>query len=250
WVMQPRAVVTRQAMPNEVLQVRFIPRTSARAVAPPPELSIARPTPSKTRLRWSAPAKRPAISPPPASTETTTAVHLYDRDGQLLLPASTASVAATPNYVPRKLQGDTQIMRHSDPIKYKATTLDAYFPPPGESAGGAAVRRTLDTLIKTKDVNLPGGLHLKCKTILGIPTPNCIDPPAPPSAKDGDERLNMAPAKPLAADPHAPKPPTVAACIAMYRAGKPLQHGCPVDTPNRAVDAELRQRAEHMRHQR
>jgi len=35
----------------------------------------------------------------------------------------------------------------------------------------------------------------------------------------------------------------VEACIAMYRAGKPLAYGCPVDTPDRAVDAELREHA-------
>jgi hypothetical protein len=28
----------------------------------------------------------------------------------------------------------------------------------------------------------------------------------------------------------------------MYRDGKPLAQGCPVDTPNRAVDEELRER--------
>ena len=53
----------------------------------------------------------------------------------------------------------------------------------------------------------------------------------------------MAPAKPLDGNAHAPKKPDEAACIAMYRAGKPLAWGCPVDTPNRAVDAELRERA-------
>ena len=39
-----------------------------------------------------------------------------------------------------------------------------------------------------------------------------------------------------AVDPHAPPPPSVAACIALYRAGKPLAWGCPADTPNRAVE--------------
>ncbi|MGC1547062.1 MAG: hypothetical protein WA777_00885, partial [Rhodanobacter sp.] len=77
---------------------------------------------------------------------------------------------------------------------------------------------------------------------LGIPTPECGMPPAAPPSTDGDERLNMA-STPLAADPHAPKPPSVEECIAVYRANKPLPYGCPVDTPTRAVDAELRERA-------
>ncbi|MHB1271965.1 MAG: hypothetical protein ACYCZD_04200 [Rhodanobacter sp.] len=74
------------------------------------------------------------------------------------------------------------------------------------------------------------------------PAPAMRPPPAPPSAKEGDERLSMAPARPLAIDPHAPAPPGVEACIAMYRAGQPLAPGCPVDTPDRSVDAELRTR--------
>jgi hypothetical protein len=58
--------------------------------------------------------------------------------------------------------------------------------------------------------------------------------------------MNMPPA-PLAPDPHAPKPPPLSECIALYRAGKPLADGCPSDTPIRAVDEELRmQRAKHL----
>ena len=63
----------------------------------------------------------------------------------------------------------------------------------------------------------------------------CIDS----SRKGGDERLSMAPATPLT-EPLRPRAlPGVARCIELYRTGHPLPHGCPVDTPNRAVDAEL-----------
>ena len=109
--------------------------------------------------------------------------------------------------------------------------------------GGAALRHVVDAVVKDTDVDLPGGIHLKCKTVVGVPIPNCINPPSPPSAKVGDERLSMAPSKPLAPDPHAAKPPSVEACIAIYRADKPLPWGCPTDTPNRAVDAEWHDRA-------
>lgn len=169
-------------------------------------------------------------------------LRLYDQTGRAVLAPAPASTAPAPDYVQRKPQGDTRIMHDTDPVKYKATRFDKDFPPPDESLGGAAVRHAVDAVVKSKEVNLPGGIHLKCKTVLGIPTPICHDPPSPPSAKDGDERLNMAPV-PLAPSPHAPKPPSVEACIAMYRAGKPLVHGCPVDTPNRSVDAEMRERA-------
>ena len=43
-----------------------------------------------------------------------------------LLPASAAS-AATPGYVQRMPQGDTQVMQHADPVKYQATRFDQYF---------------------------------------------------------------------------------------------------------------------------
>lgn len=236
----PPAVAVMREAPRDVMHVRFIERApTAPAAAPPP-------VPSPPALPRHPPPREPAAEatmtmqlPAPKPVEAT---HLYGRDGQPLLPAASAS-SAPPGYVARALQGDSRVMRHVDPIKYKATSLDKYFPPPDETAGGAALRQVVDAVIKDKAVNLPGGIHLKCKTVLGIPTPDCTNPPPPPSAKDGDERLSMAPAKPLAADPNAPKPPSVEACIAIYRAGKPLPWGCPPDTPNRSVDAELRDRA-------
>jgi hypothetical protein len=222
-----------------VLHVRFITRAPAETAAPPPILPPLPPrrppasTPSAApTMTVQLPATRPAHEP----------VTLYDREGQPLLPPAPAS-SATPGYVSHALQGDRRIMQHADPIKYEATSLDKYFPPPDETLGGAALRRAVDAVVKDTDVDLPGGIHLKCKTVVGVPIPDCINPPSPPSAKDGDERLSMAPSKPLAPDPHAAKPPSVEACIAIYRAGKPLPWGCPTDTPNRAVDAERRDRA-------
>jgi hypothetical protein len=47
----------------------------------------------------------------------------------------------------------------------------------------------------------------------------------------------MAPAA-LVKNALPPPPPSVATCIADYKAGKPLPNGCPVDTPARAVDAQ------------
>ena len=161
-----------------------------------------------------------------------------------MFSAAVATRSAVPGYVQRKPQDDSGIMQHTDPVPYQATRFEEYFPPPDETAGGAAVRHVIDKVVKSTDVDLPHGVHLKCTTIFGIPIPNCINPPAPPSAKDGDERLSMAPAQPLGGAAHAPKPPSEKACIAIYRRGKPLPWGCPIDTPNRAVDAELRARAQ------
>jgi hypothetical protein len=166
---------------------------------------------------------------------------LFDRNGQPLLPPSPASVATpAPDYIPRLPQGDAEVMRHDDPIQYRSTRFEQYFPPSHETLLGQTVRGVLRSTHTgdSKSVDLPGGVHLKCKTLLGIPTPMCQDPPAAPPKKDGDERLSMAPAQPLAKSLHGPPPPSEAQCIALYRDGKPLPWGCPVDTPSRAVDAE------------
>ena len=175
----------------------------------------------------------PAASSPPAPPR------LFDRTGQPLLPARAASTAApTTGYVQRMPQGDSQVMSHDTPIKYQATRFEKDFPPPDETIVGQGIRRALSATHsnENKSAGLGHGIHLKCKTLFGIPTPMCVMPPAPPSKKDGDERLNMAPA-PLARELAPPKR-KLSECIALYRAGKPLPHGCPVDTPDRAVDAE------------
>jgi hypothetical protein len=240
--MRPRPTPTTVARTDEVLRIRLIARSPIAAVAPPPAQNLPPPPKPHTRPRLPEPVAKEAMTlqlPPP---KPATAARLYDKNGQPLLPAAAAS-APEPGYVQHLPQGDARVMQHTDPIKYKATRFEQYFPPPDETAGGAAVRHVVDAVVKSKDVDLPKGVHLKCMTVLGIPTPNCINPPAPPSAKDGDERLSMAPATPLDGGAHAPKPPSVEACIAMYRAGKPLESGCPVDTPNRSVDAELREHA-------
>ncbi|MDE3072558.1 MAG: hypothetical protein KGJ63_07455 [Pseudomonadota bacterium] len=224
---------------DQSLQLRFVASAPAATVRPAPAMRP--PPPPAPARRIHAPPAAAAMTlrlPTPGPPRT---LRLYDRDGQPLLPAQAAS-ASTAGLASPALSGDTRIMRHTDPVRYRATRFERYFPPPGETLGGAAVRHVVEAVVKSTAVDLPRGIHLKCTTVLGIPIPNCIDPPAPPSAKEGDERLSMAPARPLAIDPHAPAPPGVAACIAMYRAGRSLAQGCPVDTPGRSVDAELRMR--------
>jgi hypothetical protein len=237
YAMRPTVKPVTPVQVEKVLQVRFLTARAPAATAPPP--LQAPPPPAKAAPRRSVePPAKDAMSVQPPTPEAADVSHLYDQHGQPRLPAAAAT--SSPGYVANLPQGDPRVMRHDDPIKYKATRFEQYFPPPGETAGGAAVRHVVDAVVKTTDVRLPGGVHLKCKTVLGIPTPDCINPPPPPSAKDGDERLSMAPARSLDGHAHAEEPPSVEACIAMYRAGKPLEWGCPIDTPNRSVDAERR----------
>jgi hypothetical protein len=173
----------------------------------------------------------PSPVPPPSA-----APRLYNDNGSVNLPTGAGNVdTPAPGYVQRAPQGDTQIMRNQNPLKYKSTRLDKYFPPPNENVLQAGLRHALSPLNTQHEVNLPGGTHLKC-TFLG----GCQDPPPPPSRKDGDERLSMAPAAPLVKGLNPPKPISLEQCIAIYRAGDPLPYGCPMDTPNQSADAELR----------
>jgi hypothetical protein len=235
------SLVPPAAADDTPLQVRFVSVQLAPAPPPPP------PPPTR-RQAQARPAAAAAPAPAPAPSRTATAaapaspppLRLYTTDGRIRLPAAAASSKPA---VAGNLQGDTHVMRGYDPLHYEPTPFEPYFPPIDESAGGAVVRRVVDTVVKTKDIDLPRGVHLKCKTVLGIPTPDCMVPPPTVSPKAGDERLNMAPAKPLAAPAAASSAPSVATCIKLYRDGKPLPWGCPVDTPTRAVDAELKEKA-------
>lgn len=241
WEMRPRpARDVVHVKLDDALQVRFIARHRQAAPAPPPSMPspppAPRPAPARERPR---PDAMTASLPAPAASSPPVLPRLFDRTGQPLLPARAASTAApTPGYVQRMPQGDSRVMSHDTPIQYQATRFEKGFPPPDETIVGQGIRRALGATHsnENKSVGLGHGIHLKCKTLFGIPTPMCVMPPAPPSKKDGDERLNMAPA-PLARELAPPKR-KLSECIALYRAGKPLPQGCPVDTPDRAVDAE------------
>lgn len=252
WEMQPRPAreVVRVRL-GDALQVRFIEAPRAIAAAPPPVPPPASPRrPPPAAAPPAAPPARvqpveqaPAAGPPATAKAPPAMPQLFDRTGQPLLPAASASASATaapavPGYIQRLPQGDVQVMRHDSPVTYQATRFNRYFPPPDETIADEGLRRALSKTRTGEDkaVDLGHGVHLKCKTLFGIPTPMCGLPPAPPSKKDGDERLDMAP-PPLAKE-LAPVRRDIAQCIALYRAGKPLPHGCPVDTPARAVDAE------------
>ncbi|HWU75760.1 MAG TPA: hypothetical protein VN043_04600 [Rhodanobacter sp.] len=231
------ALPAHVAVSNEIMQIRFIDAAPRAAAAPPPPslppLPSRKPPPR---------APRPIEPPSPgALVVTPPPTRLFDEHGQPLLPAPSSSTAPAPGYVQRLPQGDRRIMRHDSPIKYQSTRFEQDWDSGGNAVDGALQKLVDKTTVK-KTIRLPGGIRIHCAISIAMLAGGCGgDPPPPPSKKDGDERLNMAPAASLDGHPHAPKPPSVEACIAMYRAGKPLAWGCPVDTPNRSVDAERRE---------
>jgi len=250
--MQPHAPPVASMSADDVLQVRLIASAPMPAAAPPPPPALPAPASPRAAAPKAAPPARvtrelvdrqamtvslPATAPPP---------RLYRPDGGLRVSPPAASSTAPPAYVAGILQGgDRQVLRHDagDRYRSKDTRFAPYFPPPGESAVDTAISKVIEKTVKTGTVHLPKGVRIHCATVLFILPVGCGgDPPAPPPPNDGDERLSMAPA-PLTKSPHTPKPPSVDQCIAIYRADKPLPYGCPVDTPSRAADAEMRERA-------
>lgn len=245
------------AVRDNALQVRLIaaaprPMEAAPVTVPAAPVPVLAPRPAPAREKPSrqalkvlmpSPKPKPQVQAEPSTAPATAAsipahprLKLFDKTGQPVLAPAAASTAPAPDYVQRKPEGDSSVMEHRNALKQPPTSLDKYFPPPGENIVQSGARKLVQKISKPHNVRLPGGIHLKC-TLLG----GCQDPPPPPSAKDGDMRLSMAPAQPLADIPDAPKPPDVNECIAIYRAGKALPQGCPVDTPARAVDAQMRQ---------
>jgi len=252
WAMRPPPPARRGAAApvTDVIEVRFIPAAAApaaKAVPPPVPLP---PPPSHAPPRHATePAAKHALSVQlPAPAASVAAPRLFDRNGQVVLPAAAGS-APVPEYVQHLPQGDTRIMRHDNPVKYQATRFDKDWGNGSTNSIDDALQKAVDKTTVKHTFHLPGGVHIHCAVSLAALAGGCGgDPPPPPPPKDGDVRLNMAPAKPLAPNPNAPKPPPLSKCIALYRAGKPLADGCPSDTPIRAVDEELReQRAKQAR---
>jgi hypothetical protein len=177
-------------------------------------------------------------SPAPAApVATPSASSLFAKDGSVRLPSTTGATSATEsaNAESPKPKDDRQIMEHdSNRMHYKATRFEKYFPPPNETAGGALGRHIGDVI---KEIAKSTCDPTKSSTASNL---LCGAPPPPASPMDGDERLNLPPA-PLADNPVPTKAPPLLSCIAEYKEDKPLSSGCPVDTPDLAFRAEMRE---------
>jgi len=172
---------------------------------------------------------------PAASVATPSAINLFAKDGSVRLPPTTEATPATASAEakPAKPADDRQIMQHDyNRMHTKATRFEKYFPPPNETAGGAVGRHIGDAI---KDI-----VKSVCDPKRAGFNPLCGAPPLPPSPKDRDERLNLPPPS-LADDPHPTKPPPLSSCITEYKTEQPLSYGCPLDTPDLAFKAEMRE---------
>ncbi|WP_426687613.1 hypothetical protein [Rhodanobacter ginsengiterrae] len=150
------------------------------------------------------------------------------------------------SYVQLKPHGDTQIMNHGAPnIGYKPTRFEQDWAPEGESSVDTALRRAVEKTRVSHTFHLPRGIRIKCAVtpLLPIALFGCgnPDPPAKPLQQKIYDRLNLAPANPLAAP--APVAATSSAqpapmvkfdnsaeCAAARVAGSPPPAGCEVIT--------------------
>ncbi|HEV7123588.1 MAG TPA: hypothetical protein VGN24_09220 [Rhodanobacter sp.] len=176
-------------------------------------------------------------TPSAATLATPAAIGLFARDGSARLPpaATGAPATASAETTPAQPADDRRIMQHdSNRMHYKATRFEKYFPPPNETAGGALGRHMGDAIKEIAKSMCNPAKRSTASNLL------CAVPPLPPSPKDGDERLNLPPPS-LAGDPHPPRPPLLSTCIAEYNGTRPLSYGCPLNTPELAFQAEMRE---------
>lgn len=244
--MQPKAQLQQMAEPVETDQAMFVrlidaPKTPRAAPPPAPPaqapplpqpVAIARPRPvvhEKPHNDAMVVQDHEAKPAPAVSVATPSAVTL----NALPPPAAaeTSYASTNPKIKAAKPTDDSQIMQHDyNRMHTKTTRFEKYFPPPNETAGGAAGR------------HIGNAIQAIAKSICDPKrtgfNPLCGAPPIPPSPKDGDERLSLPPASLTGDDPN-PAKPTLASCIAEYKDTKPLSDGCPLNTPDLAFKAEV-----------
>jgi hypothetical protein len=247
--MQPKSprLVAVPVEIDQALIVRLLNHPGTRPPAPPtpPALVLPRHVTPRVRPVTREKPRRDAMvvqdhdatPAPAASLATPAAVGLFAKDGSVRLPPATAGASATASAEAKrpKPADDRQIMQHdSNRMHYKATRFEKYFPPPNETAGGALGRHIGDAIQEiAKSMCDPAKRSTASNLLCGVP-------PLPPSPKDGDERLNLPPPS-LAGDPRPPRPPPLSACIAEYNDTRPLSYGCPLNTPDLAFQAEMRE---------
>jgi len=256
--MQPRPLVG-YAPPDDrddVLEVRFIepakPPPAVAAAPPPPPVSEPPPkvrSPEATRPEPPRPKKEAetADAPTPEATpapQAPAAPALFGPDGTVRMPTQGPGSPTQADFVARKPAGDSQIMSHKTTVTYKETRFEKDWAPSNENLLNAGLRHAVEATTVKKTIDLGHGTRVNCKTVFFVLPVGCGgEAPSKAAKKDGDVRLNMAPANPPVKNlPDQPPPPTEAQCIAAFRAEKPLPQGCASDIPLKAMDEENAER--------
>lgn len=189
----------------------------------------------------------PKPSPPMKANERDVAAAPSPRVDEMRATAHPSLPTAAPGYIERKPQGDFTLAQGSPGIDYHPTRFESTWTPVrGSSSLDDALSSARDALTFAHTFEVATGVRIKCQTFLIAGGCGNADPPPRPSTKSGDTRLNMAPSRSLA-DTTMASALRDEDCISIYRAEQPLPHGCPADTPVRAIDEELRKKSAHAR---
>ncbi|NID05497.1 hypothetical protein HBF26_11415 [Luteibacter jiangsuensis] len=256
--MEPRLLIGYAPVADreDVLEVRFIepaprPAPAVETPPPPPEPppkvrspEATRPEPPRPRPSTQATPQPPAPDATPAPDAQARRPVLFGADGSIVMPKKGAEGTTQADFVARKPTDDSGIMSHKTTVTYTQTRFEKDWAPRDENALNKGLRRAMETTTVKKTIDLGHGVRVKCATVFFVLPVGCGgEDPSKAAAKDGDVRLNMAPANPPVKDlPGQPAPPTEAECIAAFRADKPLPQGCASDTPLKAMDQENAER--------
>jgi hypothetical protein len=207
--MRPRYVALADERGNAIQVTFFAPPSLPSAAPTVPQ--IAPPPPLAAPRRVHAEPRRPhamtaTIGPPPP------VLHVYGRNGQVLLPPSSSSVAAMPDYKAPQPR-EPALMEHSTPLPYQSTRFNKDWAPSNESLGAKAFRKAVDATTKQKTIRLPGGMKIKCLASPLVLAFGCgPQPPPPPPKNDNDIRLSLPPPVTLTGKKvNAPAAPSTAA---------------------------------------
>ncbi|MET4677426.1 MULTISPECIES: hypothetical protein [unclassified Luteibacter] len=256
--MQPRVQIGFYVPhgPPDVLEVRFIDRAPPPAVpsAPPPppvtepppkvrsaEATRPEPPPRKKKPDEVTPAVTPSDAPPAA---TAPASGVFGADGSIALPKGAPGSGGS-DYTPPRPTDAAGVMSHKTTVTYTQTRFEKDWAPRDENVLSQGMRRAIEKTTVKKTVDLGHGVRVNCSTVFFVLPVGCGgEDPSKAAHKDGDTRLNMAPANPLVKDlPGAVPVRSEAECIAAYRKDERVPEGCPTDTPLKAMDQENAERA-------
>lgn len=235
----PQLLAAAPADNDQVLIVRLLDHPGTPRATPPPALPLPRQA-ATARVRpvtHEKPRRDAMVVQDHEAAPAPDASSLYAKDGSVQLPSTPepAYAATTAKATPAEAADDRRIMQHDrNRMHYKATRFEKYFPPPNETAGGAVGRHIGDAIKAIANSVCDPAKRSTASNLL------CGVPPPPPSPIEGDKRLNLPPPS-LVGDPHPVKPLPLATCIAEYNATKPLSYGCPINTPELAFKAEMRE---------
>lgn len=255
--MEPRLLVgyAPASDRDDVLEVRFVEPARrpppAVEMPPPPEPppkvrspEATRPEPPRPRKAIEAPTQPPAPAATPSSDAPAQKPVLFGSDGSIVMPKQGADGKTQADFVARKPTDDSGIMSHKTTVTYTQTRFEKDWAPRDENLLNKGLRRAIENTTVKKTIDLGHGVRVKCATVFFVLPVGCGgEDPSKAAAKDGDVRLNMAPANPAVKDLSGqPAPPTEAECIAAFRADKPLPQGCASDIPLKAMDQENAER--------